>query len=85
MRRTRGTTAVEFALLTVLAEASNRVLNREQLLDKVWNAHAEITDRAIDTHITNLRRKLGENRRSPRFIATRYAQGYQFIGRRILS
>ncbi|MFA0813532.1 response regulator transcription factor [Microbulbifer epialgicus] len=77
-------TPVEYALLTVLADAPNRVLSREQLLDKVWNSHAEVTDRAIDTHMANLRKKLKESKQSPRFIATRYGQGYQFIGRKVI-
>ncbi|MCO1336862.1 response regulator transcription factor [Microbulbifer sp. OS29] len=77
-------TAVEYALLLALANSINSVLSRDQLMSKAWGSSAEITDRAIDTHMANLRKKLKENKQSPRFIATRYGQGYQFIEKKMI-
>lgn len=53
-------TALEFKLLAAFIEHSGRVLSRDRLLDLVWGAGAVMTDRVIDTHVANLRRKLGE-------------------------
>jgi two-component system alkaline phosphatase synthesis response regulator PhoP len=51
-------TALEFKLLGALARNAGRVLSRDQILDLVWGANAVLTDRVIDTHIANLRKKL---------------------------
>ncbi len=51
-------TALEFKLLGTLVRNAGRVLNRDQLLDLVWGSNAVLTDRVIDTHIANLRKKL---------------------------
>jgi two-component system alkaline phosphatase synthesis response regulator PhoP len=64
MQLRRGTevidlTALEFKLLSAFVCNAGRVLSRDRLLDLVWGSKAVITDRVIDTHIANLRRKLG--------------------------
>jgi two-component system phosphate regulon response regulator PhoB len=51
-------TATEFKLLTELANNQGKVLNREQLLDRVWGYHFEGYARTVDTHIRRLRQKL---------------------------
>jgi len=51
-------TATEFKLLTELANSQGKVLNREQLLDRVWGYHFEGYARTVDTHIRRLRQKL---------------------------
>ena len=53
-------TALEFKLLSAFIEHSGQVLSRDRLLDLVWGLGAVMTDRVIDTHVANLRRKLGE-------------------------
>jgi DNA-binding response OmpR family regulator len=51
-------TALEFKLLGALLRNAGRVLTRDQILDQVWGRNAVLTDRVIDTHIANLRKKL---------------------------
>ena len=55
-------TVTEFRLLTALAGARGRVLNRNQLIDQAMGINAVVTDRTIDVHLTALRKKLGEAR-----------------------
>jgi two-component system phosphate regulon response regulator PhoB len=53
-------TLTEFKLLTALVMARGRVLSRDQLMDKAMGTDVFVTDRAIDVHITAIRKKLGE-------------------------
>ncbi len=53
-------TLTEFKLLTALVTARGRVLTRDQLMDKAMGADVFVTDRAIDVHVTAIRKKLGE-------------------------
>jgi two-component system phosphate regulon response regulator PhoB len=53
-------TLTEFKLLTALVNARGRVLTRDQLMDKAMGADVFVTDRAIDVHVTAIRKKLGE-------------------------
>ncbi|MCS7032512.1 MAG: response regulator transcription factor [Phycisphaerae bacterium] len=53
-------TLTEFKLLTALVAARGRVLTRDQLMDKAMGTDVFVTDRAIDVHITSIRKKLGE-------------------------
>jgi DNA-binding response OmpR family regulator len=69
-------TPVEFDLLLSLARASGRVRTREQLLLEVAERDFEVFDRSIDVHISSLRRKLGDDAKSPRFIQTIRSAGY---------
>jgi DNA-binding response OmpR family regulator len=52
-------TAAEFGILDALASSGGRVLSRDRLLDHLWGDAKVVTDRTIDVHIRNLRRKLG--------------------------
>lgn len=52
-------TALEFKLLSAFLNHAGRVLSRNRLLDLVWGSNAVMTDRVIDTHVANLRKKLG--------------------------
>ena len=52
-------TLTEFKLLTALVSARGRVLTRDQLMDKAMGTDVFVTDRAIDVHITAIRKKLG--------------------------
>ena len=79
---TRGSTpidvtATEFQLLATLTRQPGRVFTRAQLLDVVRGSDVESFDRAIDTHIKNLRRKLEPDSRNPRYILTVYGIGYK--------
>ncbi len=68
-------TPTEFAIVAALASHAGRVYTREQLLDAVRGSAAETFDRAIDSHIKNIRRKLGTG---TRYIETVYGIGYRF-------
>ncbi len=70
-------TATEFKLLTELANSQGKVLNREQLLDRVLGYHFEGYARTVDTHIRRLRQKLLS---CADWIETVRGVGYRFKG-----
>jgi DNA-binding response OmpR family regulator len=74
-------TRTEFELLAALARQPGRILTRSQLLDAVHGVAFEPYERAIDTHIKNLRRKLEPDPRRPRYLLTVYGVGYRFAER----
>ena len=71
-------TSTEFQLLVALARTPGRVLTRAQLLDAVRGVAFESYERAIDTHIKNIRRKIEPDPRKPRYVETVYGVGYRF-------
>jgi two-component system alkaline phosphatase synthesis response regulator PhoP len=72
-------TATEFQLLSALAKQPGRVLTRARLLDAISGGDAvDAFDRAIDTHIKNIRRKLEPDPHEPTYILTVYGVGYKF-------
>lgn len=68
----------EFDILNVLALNKGKVLTREQLIEKTMGYDFEGFDRTIDVHVKNLRKKLKEDSRQPRFIITVFGIGYKF-------
>jgi DNA-binding response OmpR family regulator len=72
-------TAVEYSLLLSLVRNKGRVRSREQLMQETSERRFENFDRSVDVHIASLRRKLGDDSRSARFIRTVRAAGYLFI------
>jgi DNA-binding response OmpR family regulator len=71
-------TATEVQLLAALARQPGRILTRAQLLDAARGTQEESFERAIDTHIKNIRRKLEPDQRNPRYVLTVYGLGYKF-------
>ena len=71
-------TATEFELLATIARQPGRIFTRAQLLDALHGVAFESYERAIDTHVKNLRRKLEPDPRQPRYILTVYGVGYRF-------
>lgn len=71
-------TPTEYALLALLASHPKQLFSREQLLDAVKGLDFDGTDRIIDTHIKNLRQKIEDDSRNPRYILTAYGTGYRF-------
>jgi two-component system phosphate regulon response regulator PhoB len=69
-------TPTEFKLLAAIFAARGRVLSRNQLMDKAMGAGVFVTDRAIDVHITSVRKKLGE---SAWMVHTVRAVGYRLL------
>lgn len=72
-------TALEFDLLTCLARAAGRVLSRDQLLDAISGRSYEVFDRSVDVHVSALRKKLGDDPKTPRYIRTIRSAGYMLI------
>lgn len=70
----------ERALLFTLAATPGRVYSREELLQRVWGLEFEGNDRVVDAYVRLLRKKLGDDPRSPRFIETVVGLGYRFLG-----
>jgi two-component system, OmpR family, alkaline phosphatase synthesis response regulator PhoP len=71
-------TTTEFQVLATLARQPGRIFTRAQLLDAVRGTDVESFERAIDTHVKNIRRKLEADARSPRYLLTVYGIGYKF-------
>jgi DNA-binding response OmpR family regulator len=72
-------TNVEYELLVSLARHPGKVRSREQLLRDIRNRELAAFDRSVDVHIASLRKKLGDDSRSGRFIRTIRAAGYMLI------
>ncbi len=72
-------TAYEFDLLYALASHPGIVLSRERLMDLARGDSAEAFDRAVDVHVSRLRRKLNDDAQQPRIIRTVRGVGYQFV------
>ncbi len=70
-------TPTEFQLLLELARRPGRIRTRSQLLDAVHGVAFEAYERAIDTHVKNLRRKVEQDPRVPRTILTVHGVGYR--------
>ena len=71
-------TKTEFQLVATMARQPGRVFTRAQLLDAVKGVAFESYERAIDAHIKNIRRKVEQNPRSPRYVLTVFGVGYRF-------
>ena len=71
-------TKTEFQLVATMARQPGRVFTRGQLLDAVKGVAFESYERAIDAHIKNIRRKVEQNPRSPRYVLTVFGVGYRF-------
>lgn len=71
-------TPKEFELLLYLAKNKGRILNREQLLQAVWEFDFAGETRIVDMHISHLREKIEENPKKPVYIKTARGFGYKF-------
>ena len=71
-------TALEFSILLSLMKAKGRVKSREDLLEDVSERRFDVFDRSIDVHISQLRKKLGDDAKKPQFILTVRGVGYRF-------
>jgi DNA-binding response OmpR family regulator len=73
-----GTSPLEFRLLTALVRNRGRVLSRDRLIDAAWGSDIVITDRVVDSHILNLRKKIEPEPARPRHILSVRGMGYRF-------
>ena len=71
-------TASEFKLLTTLARYPGRVYSRMELVEKVLGYDFEGYERTIDSHVKNLRAKIGDDPRDPKWLYTVHGVGYRF-------
>jgi two-component system response regulator BaeR len=70
-------TPVEFRLLSALAAAPGRILSRANLLEQIYDDHRIVTDRTVDTHVKNLRRKMEQASPGTDLIHSVYGVGYR--------
>lgn len=71
-------TPIQQALLYLLAANAGKALSREDLLATMWGGEFEIESNVVDRHIRELRVKLGDEWRAPRYIETVPGEGYRF-------
>jgi len=76
-----GLTSGEYKLLEALVTHANRVLSRDQLLDLVSSNDAPAFDRSVDVRVGRLRKKLGDDSKSPTLIKTVRNGGYIFTAK----
>ncbi len=72
-------TSGEFSLLKALAQNSRKSMSRDKLMELARGRELESSDRSIDVQVSRLRRLLGEDPQSPRFIQTVWGFGYVFV------
>ncbi len=70
-------TPVEFRLLKTLSDSPGRVFSRDQLIDRIYNDRRIVTDRTVDTHIKNLRKKMEYAYAGEEMIHSVYGVGYK--------
>ncbi|SFL49107.1 Transcriptional regulatory protein, C terminal [Pelosinus propionicus DSM 13327] len=73
-------TPTEYKLLELFLTHPGQVLSRLQLIEKVQGYAFEGYERTVDSHIKNLRKKLGDSYGEPRYIKTVYGVGYKLAG-----
>ncbi|MEK9676651.1 MAG: response regulator transcription factor [Chloroflexota bacterium] len=71
-------TPTEFRLLTYFIEASGRTVSREQIIENVFGYDFNGYDRTVDTHVSNLRKKLEAAEPEVKHLKTMYGVGYRF-------
>ena len=72
-------TSLEQSLLYLLAANAGRVVTREEILDTLWGVDYVAESNVVDRQIRNLRARLQDDWRQPRFIATVPGRGYRFV------
>lgn len=70
----------EFAIVMTMAKYPTKVFTREELISFALGSRFDGFERAVDTHIKNIRQKLEDDPKDPRYIVTVYGVGYKFGG-----
>jgi len=73
------TTFSEFELMKLFLAHPGKVFSREDLINAIRGFDSFVTDRAIDVHIVNLRRKVEQNAKEPKYIRTVWGVGYKYM------
>jgi DNA-binding response OmpR family regulator len=70
----------EFDLLRLLVDNAGTVVTRERLIDEVWDTNWFGSTKTLDVHVSALRKKLGDDPSTPRYIHTVRGVGFRFAG-----
>jgi DNA-binding response OmpR family regulator len=73
-------TQLEFKLLALFVRNRRRVLSRDQLVAGAWGPNTFVSERVVDNHIANLRKKIEPEPDAPRFLLNLRGLGYRFDG-----
>ncbi|MBO7748098.1 response regulator transcription factor [Paenibacillus sp. MWE-103] len=73
------TTFSEFEIMKLFLSHPGKVFTREDLINAIRGFDSFVTDRAIDVHIVNLRRKIEKNPKEPHYIRTVWGVGYKYV------
>lgn len=71
-------TPVEFRLLTTLVSRPGQIFSRAQLMENLYEDNRIVTDRTVDSHVKNLRKKIAEHHSNPELIRSVYGVGYKY-------
>jgi DNA-binding response OmpR family regulator len=73
-------TPLEFQILKLLIQRKGEVLSRDDFLDKIWGQdNVYVTYRTVDSHISNIRKKIENNPSHPKYILSIRGVGYKFV------
>ena len=83
LRAYRGTTEIQLSprdlkVLRLLFDRRDKVVDRNMLADEVWGVDYFLESRALDQHISQLRKRIEKDPASPRIIRTVHGAGYRF-------
>jgi len=70
----------EYKILLILASNPGQIFSRERLVEKAFGIDYDGFDRTVDTHIKNIRHKIEDNPKAPKYLLTVYGVGYKFGG-----
>lgn len=70
----------EYKILLILASNPGQIFSRERLVESAFGIDYDGFDRTVDTHIKNIRHKIEDNPKTPKYVLTVYGVGYKFGG-----
>ncbi len=73
-------TVAEYEVLALLIENRGRVLSRDYILENTSSMHWDSIDRSVDVIVSRIRKKLGDDPKSPKYIKSVRGVGYKFVG-----
>ena len=73
-------TRIEYDILHLFLTNSDKILSRDTIVNSTNNMEYNTKDRTIDMHISNIRQKIGDDSKEPKYIKSVWGVGYKFIG-----